>query len=149
MGTSLGDRYDSSLVFPQFSDIKSSREIIYASGKDSSAVGVVNYQLLVSQHPDMALVQQTMDAAVAQAKSDYDAKSANMSDQDKQALTQQLQQGLQQKKQELLGSINDKIMAAVKSVVEAKGLTVIVDKGSVVYGGQDITDDVIKVITGK
>lgn len=48
-----------------------------------------------------------------------------------------------------MGAINDKVMAAVKSVAEAKGLTIIVDKGSVVYGGQDITDDVMKVITGK
>jgi outer membrane protein len=121
----------------------------YAAGGASSVVGVVNYQLLVSQHPDTAKAQETMNAAVEQAKSDFDAKSANMSDQEKQALYQQLQQGIQQKNQELLGPINDKVMAAVKSVAEAKGLTVIVDKGSVVYGGQDITGDVMKVITGK
>ncbi len=121
----------------------------YAAGKTSSAVGVVNYQLLESQHPDLAVAQQTIDRAVAQAKSDFDTKSVNMNDQDKQALYQQIQLGLQQKNQELLGPINDKIMAAVKSVAESKGLTIIVDKNSVVYGGQDITDDVMKVITGK
>jgi outer membrane protein len=115
----------------------------------SSAVGVVNYQLLVSQHPDTAAAQKTLEAAAAQAKSDFDAKSAGMSDQDKQALYQQIQQGFQQKNQELLGPINDKVMAAVKSVADAKGLTIIVDEGTVVYGGQDITDDVMKVITGK
>jgi outer membrane protein len=120
----------------------------YAAGA-SSAVGVVNYQLLVSQHPDMAVAQKALEAAVAQAKSDFDAKSAGMSDQDKQALYQQFQQDLQQKSQELLGPNNEKVMAAVKSVADAKGLTVIVDKGTVVYGGQDITDDVMKVITGK
>ena len=121
----------------------------YAAGGSSSVVGVVNYQLLLSQHPDVAGAQKTLTEAAAQAKKDFDAQSPKLSDQDKQALSQKLQLGLQQKNQEVLGPINDKIMAAVKSVAVAKGLTTIVDKGSVVYGGQDITDDVMKVITGK
>lgn len=119
----------------------------YAAG--ASAIGVVNYQLLVSQHPDTAAAQENMNAAITQAKNDFTAKSANMSDQEKQALYQQVQQGLQQKQQELLGPINDKIMAAIKSVADAKGLKIVVDKSNVAYGGQDITDDVMKVITGK
>ncbi len=119
------------------------------AAKSTSVVGVVNYQLLVLQHPDTAAAQKAMDDAVAQTKSDFAAKSASMSAPDKQALAQQLQQGLSRKEQELMGPINDKIMAAVKSVADAKGLTIIVDKGSAVYGGQDITDDVMKVITGK
>ena len=121
----------------------------YAAAGVSSTVGIVDYQFLLSQHPDMAVAQQTMNAAIAQAKSDFDAQSATMSDQDKQALYQQLQQGLQQKNQELLGPIDNKVMAAVKSVAEAKGLTTVVDKGTVVYGGQDITNEVGNVISGK
>lgn len=115
----------------------------------ASNVGVVNYELLVSQHPDMAAAQQTMDAAVAQAKSDFDSQSVNMNEQEKQALNQQLQQRLNQKKQELLGPINDKIMAAIKSVADAKGLAIVVTQDSTVYGGQDITNDVGKIIAGK
>jgi len=118
----------------------------YASGE---TVGVVNYQLLVTQHPDTATAEKTMEIAVAQTKSDFDTKSASMNDADKQALYQQLQQGLNQKKMELMGPINDKIMSAVKSVASSKGLTVVVDKNSIVYGGQDITDDVVQVITKK
>lgn len=120
----------------------------YAAGK-TSVVGVVNYQTLFTQHPDMAAAQQTMDAAAAQAKTDFDTKSAGMSDQEKQALYQQIQQGLNQTKQQLMGAINEKIIAAVKSVADSKDITIVVDKGAAVYGGQDITDDVMKVITGK
>ncbi len=121
----------------------------YAAGQTASSVGVVNYQLLVSQHPDMAAAQKTIVDAAAQAKSDFDAQSPKLSDPDKQALYQKLQLGLQQKSQEILAPINDKVMAAVKSVADAKGLKVIVDKSSAIYGGQDITADVMKVITGK
>jgi outer membrane protein len=121
----------------------------YAAGQASSVVGVVNYQLLVSQHPDMVAAQQTIVEAAKQAKSDFDAKSPKLSDPDKQALYQKLQLALQQKSQEILAPINNKVMAAVKSVADAKGLKVVVDKGSAIYGGQDITADVMKVITGK
>jgi outer membrane protein len=116
---------------------------------DASTVGVVNYQLLINQHPDMAQANETYKAVVKQAQDDFNAKSANMNDNDKKALSQQLQQGIQQKQQELINAIRDKVNAAIKAVAEDKGLTVVVDKSVVAYGGQDITDDVLKKITGK
>jgi len=115
----------------------------------SSPVGVVNYQLLLQQHPDTPQSQATYDAAVKQAQDDFTAKSANMNDQDKKALFQQIQQGLQQQQQQLLKAITDKINAAVKVVADAKGLTIVVGSNATVYGGQDITDDVLKQIKGK
>jgi outer membrane protein len=116
----------------------------------TSNIGVVNFQMLVSQHPDAAAAQEAMKAEVAQAQKDFDAKSATMTnDKDKQEYFMQLQQRLNAKNQELLGAINDKVTVAVKGVADAKGLAVVVDKGAVIYGGQDITDEVTKKITGK
>lgn len=115
----------------------------------ASPVGVVNYQILINQHPDMTQANTTYQAAIKQAQDDFNAKSANMNDQDKKALYQQIQQGLHQKQQELLGTIKDKVNAAIKEVADSKGLTVVVDKSATVYGGQDITDEVMKKITGK
>ena len=120
-----------------------------ASAGASSNIGVVNYQVLISQHPDMAKAQETMQAEVEQAKKDFDAKSATMNDKEKQEYYAQIQQRLGLKQQELLGAINDKVEAAIKTVAEAKGLSVVMDKSNVVYGGQDITDEVGKKITGK
>ena len=37
-----------------------------------------------------------------------------------------------------------KIEAAIKKVADKKGLSVVVEKSTVVYGGVDITDDVAK-----
>lgn len=120
-----------------------------ASAGAASNIGVVNYQILMSQHPDVATAQQTMQAEVEQAKKDFDAKSATMNDKEKQDYYAQLQQRLSLKQQELFGAINDKVEAAIKTVAEAKGLSVVMDKSNVVYGGQDITDEVGKKITGK
>ena len=121
----------------------------YAAGAVVSNVGIVNYQLLMSQHPDTAKAAETMNATIAQAKSDFDAQSVNMNDQDKQALSLQFSQKIEQKQQELLVPIHDKVMAVIKSIAEAKGLAVVVDKSSSVYGGQDITNEAGKMLSGK
>lgn len=110
----------------------------------SSNIGVVNHQALIQQHPDMAKFQQTMQAEVETARKDFDAKAASMNDQQKQEYSAQLQQRLSLKQQELLAPIFDKVDAAIKAVAEAKGLTVVLDKSNVVFGGVDITDEVTK-----
>jgi len=114
-----------------------------------SNVGVVNYQMLVQQHPDLAKVQTTMQSESESAKKEFDAKSATMDDKAKQEYFMQLQQRLQLKNQELMVPIFTKVDGVIKEVSEAKGLSVVVDKGAVIYGGQDITDDCVKKITGK
>lgn len=120
-----------------------------ASAAPSSNIGVVNQQAIVSQHPDMAKAQEAMQAEVEQAKKDFDAKTATMNDKEKQDYYAQVQQRLNLKQQELIAPVFDKVEAAIKTVADARGLTVVLDKGNVVYGGQDITDDVLKKITGK
>jgi len=118
-----------------------------ASG--SSNIGVVNNQLLISQHPDMVKAQEGMQAEVEQAKKDFDTKSASMNDKEKQDYYAQIQQRLSLKQQALIAPVIEKVNAAIKAVADAKGLVVVMDVGNVVYGGQDITEEVGKKITGK
>jgi outer membrane protein len=120
-----------------------------ASAAAASNVGVVNYQILVQQHPDMAKVQSTMQAESEAAKKEFDAKAASLGDKEKQEYYMQLQQRLQLKNQELMVPIFNKVDTVIKEVSEAKGLSVVVDKGAVIYGGADITDECQKKITGK
>ena len=120
-----------------------------ASAAPASSVGVVNYQMVVQQHPDLAKVQTTMQAESEAAKKEFDAKAASLGDKEKQEYYMQLQQRLQLKNQELMVPIFSKVDAVIKEVADAKGLSVVVDKGAVIYGGQDITDDCVKKVTGK
>jgi outer membrane protein len=122
----------------------------YAAGAGTASnVGKVNHQAIVAQHPDMAKAQEAMQQEVEAAKKEFDAKAANMNEKEKQDYYMQLQQRLNLKQQELIGPIYDKVDAAIKAVADAKGLAVVLDAGNVVYGGQDITDEVMKKITGK
>lgn len=120
-----------------------------ASAAPASNVGVVNYQMLVQQHPGLAAVQAAMTTESENAKKEFDAKTASLGDKEKQEYYMQLQQRLQLKNQELMVPLFSKVDAVIKEVSDAKGLAVVVDKGAVIYGGQDITDECVKKITGK
>ena len=120
-----------------------------ASAAAASNVGVVNYQMVVQQHPDLAKVTTTMQAESETAKKEFDGKAAGLGDKEKQEYYMQLQQRLQLKNQELMVPLFSKVDAVIKEVSDAKGLAVVVDKGAVIYGGTDITDECVKKVTGK
>ena len=88
-----------------------------------------------------------MQKATQEAQADFEAKSANMNDQEKADYSQQTMMRLQQKNEELMEPIEKSIQDAVQSVAEKKGLSVVIEKGAVVYGGQDITQDVVKQLS--
>ena len=114
-----------------------------ASAASSSSVGTIDYQQVMAAHPDVQNLQGQMEAAVADVKKEFDEKSAGMNDQEKADYYRQCQERLAQKQQELLDPIRNAVDAAIKRVADKKGLAVVIDKMAVIYGGQDITADVI------
>jgi outer membrane protein len=80
------------------------------------------------------------------AQKDYDARSKDLPDAERKALNDTIARGEAQKEDALMKPVGDKIEEAIKAVAEEKGLTVIMDAASVVYGGTDITTDVISKV---
>ena len=115
-----------------------------AAATSESAIGVVNYQVVVSQSPELAAVQTTMKAEVEAAKKDFETKSATMNDAEKQRYYQQLQERLANKQNELMEPVLKKAEASIQKVADKKGLSVVVEKSTVVFGGVDITEEVVK-----
>ncbi len=114
-----------------------------ASAASSSKVGVVDYRQLLSQHPKLQDVNNQMQQAVTEAQKEFETKSASMGEQEKADYYNQTQERLQVKQQELFDPIQKSVDEAVKKVADTKGLSVVLDKSTVVYGGQDITNDVV------
>ncbi|MBP2661966.1 MAG: outer rane chaperone Skp (OmpH), partial [Firmicutes bacterium] len=93
-----------------------------AEANNSSKIGVVNHQLLISQHPDMANAQKTMQAEVEQAKKDFEEKSATMNDKEKQDYYAQVQQRLTLKEQELINPVFEKVKTFQQEFTEKMSL---------------------------
>ena len=114
-----------------------------------SNVGVIDQQQVLSEYPDAQSIEDQMNAALDEIKKDFDAKSGGMSDQEKQDYYKQCMQRAEQKRQELVEPLIKSVDEAIKKTADAKGLTVVIEKAAVIYGGQDITQDVIKNLTKK
>lgn len=114
-----------------------------ASAASSSNVGVIDYQQAMSSHPDVQGIQSQMETAINDVRKEFEEKSAGMSDQEKADYYQQCQQRLAQRQQELVEPIKTKVDVAIKKVADKRGLSVVIDKMAVIYGGQDITQEVI------
>lgn len=117
-----------------------------ASAASSSNVGVVDYRQFTTLkiYTD---AEAEMQKAVQQAQQEFDEKSANMSDQEKKEYSQQTMERLQQQNIDLMEPVQKQVEDAVKAIAEAKGLSVVLSKDTVVYGGTDITQDVIKKLS--
>ncbi|MCX7971096.1 MAG: OmpH family outer membrane protein [Negativicutes bacterium] len=117
-----------------------------AQAEGSSNVGIINVQMVITQSPDFPGIQKQLQDENNSLQKEFESRAGSMTDNEKRDYAQQLEQKMQQKQQELLVPLYDKINATIKKVADAKGLSVVVDRGAVVYGGVDITDDVIKAL---
>jgi outer membrane protein len=115
----------------------------------ASGIGYVDFRLLVAQHPDTPAAEKSIQDLIQQTEAEFKDKSANMNDQDKKNLYLQMKQQLDAKGSAIMGDIEAKVTAAIKEVADKKGLSVVVDKSVAIYGGEDLTAEVGKKLTGK
>lgn len=124
---------------------------VASAAASESSIGVVNYQILVRQSPDVNKMQEEMKNFIEATQKDFNDKSASMAnDAEKKRYFDQCQERIQAKEKELMEPILQNVENQIKKVADKKGLKVVVDKSAVVYGGVDITDEVAKAMqTGK
>lgn len=119
---------------------------VASAASSESAIGVVNYQMLVAQSPDMDGVRNAMKTEIENAQKDFAEKSKAMNDQEKQRYYTQTQERLENKQKELMDPVLKKIEENIQKIAKKKGLSVVVEKSTVVFGGVDITDEVAKTL---
>ncbi len=111
--------------------------------KQAAAVGYVDRQQVFRSYPGIQDILKEIQTLREAAQKDYDTRGKDLPDAERKALNDTLAREEAQKEDALMKPVGDKIEAAIKAVAGEKGLTVIVDAGSVLYGGMDITADVI------
>lgn len=111
----------------------------------ADVVGVVDAQAVFAAHPKLAAVQQQVSKIVeAKHKEAQDgiAKAAN--DTDKANIFNQKRMESAQEEQKLMEPILKDLDNAVRVVAKNKGITLVIDKSVALFGGIDITQDVIQ-----
>jgi outer membrane protein len=94
---------------------------------------------------------QSANAQLAAYKGQLDgqfnaAMKGAKSDADRQRITLEFQQKFSDRQREVVGPLYTKAQIAIAKVCSADSLTVIVDKRIVIYGGRDVTKEVIDML---
>lgn len=114
-----------------------------ASAAPSSTVGVVDMNKVMMEHPDMQAAQDKLKTEFEAAQKDFSERESGMSDAEKESYYRQIQERLANLENDEMEKLLKKVEDVVKQVADAKGLSIVVAKAAVVYGGTDITQDVI------
>ena len=114
-----------------------------ANAAPTSDIGVVDQREVISSNGTMALdYQKKLKETAEEMQKDFDAKSQGMSDEEKEKLFSDMQQQFNEKRTAIEKDMDDQVTGAVKSIASKKGLSLVVDKSAVIYGGTDITKEV-------
>lgn len=117
-----------------------------ASAADEK-VGFVDEMTVLQQFPKFKQAQQQIDA-IGKKKSEA-AKVAfdKETDEKKKAnIVQTLQLEMREEEAKLMNPILKEIKETIAKVAKTKGITIVLNKGLVYYGGIDITNDVVTAL---
>jgi outer membrane protein len=84
-----------------------------------------------------------VDLERQKAQQEFESKAASLDDSGKQALGEKLSQQVAKREQDLMGPIQKKVQKAIATVAKRAGINSVVDSSAMLYGGKDLTGDVI------
>jgi outer membrane protein len=116
-----------------------------ALATDISDVGFIDQAAIGDLAPFQAARQQ-FTAFQQSMTPQYQAAIRGKSPADQQAISAQFNQRLAAKQQQLFAALFARAQTAIAAVAANKSLNVVVDKTIVIYGGMDITKDVLDVM---
>lgn len=116
----------------------------------ADTIGVLDPQKVLFQHPKFQEVQKQIKAMME--KKQAEAKAAiekATDDKEKQKIFNTKRQEAAMEEQKLMQPLFKDIDLAIRTVAKTKGITIVLDKAQVFFGGVDITEDVIQNLKKK
>ncbi|MDR5695548.1 MAG: OmpH family outer membrane protein [Armatimonadota bacterium] len=110
------------------------------------AIGYVDMQRALDAHPQKASSEKALQEFFQAKQREFQAKAKNLTPAQRQELDRQLQQQILQRRQELLSGLDRDIRQAIAQAARARNITIVLDRSVVLYGGVDLTEDVIRIL---
>jgi outer membrane protein len=114
---------------------------------DVTDIGSLDQQALAAL-PSFQAANRQLNAYGGSLQKQYVGRAQHASQAEQQRLAAEFQGKMAEKQRQLFGPLFGKAQVAIASVASSKNLTVVVDKRIVVFGGQDITNNVRDLLTG-
>jgi len=116
---------------------------VLAASTAFAADGVVNMEAVLANYPAFRQAQQQLQATAQQKAAAFNAEKDATK---KQQLAQESQRELIQQEQKLMTPVLKAVNDAIAKVANAKKLEIVHPAAVVLYGGVDITQDVISAL---
>jgi len=115
----------------------------------SLSIGYVDMQKALDSHPRRSSSEKALQEFFQAKQREFQSRSKTLTAVQRQELDRQLQQQFVEKREELLSGLDKDIRTAVEKVAKDRGISVVLDRGVVLYGGTDRTEPVIAQLTGR
>lgn len=115
----------------------------------SFTIGYVDMQKALDSHPRRSASEKALQEFLQAKQREFQQRSQGLNAVQRQDLDRQLQQQFVEKREELLGGLDKDIRAAVEKVAKDRGISIVLERSVVLYGGIDLTDSVVSQLTGK
>lgn len=110
-------------------------------------VGYVDGDRVLSQYPKFVAAQKQLAQTAERKEASAQAAFQKEKDENKKAqIYQKFQNEMAQEEEKVMRPILTTVNQTVQKVAKQKGMTVVVNKGIVYYGGTDITADVVSAL---
>ncbi len=107
-------------------------------------IGYVDLQRVLDAHPRKASAEEALNQFARAKMTEARRLAQGKSPVEQQRILRKAQEQILRKQAELLAGLDRDIRAAVEKVARASGVSVVLNKTVVLYGGTDLTDAVIK-----
>lgn len=109
----------------------------------SAEIGYVQLNAVFSACPELAKIQRELATLRDRLQQQFDTQGAEMEEAERAELQQKLTQQLAQRDEELMIPVREKVRKAVEATAKEKGIQTVIEAGAVLFGGVDLTADVV------
>ena len=134
------------IVFAVFSLVSVSGASVCEAAENEAMLGFVNYEFVLRNYPGVDEVQKNLQEAQKALQAEFDAKAPELDEAAKAALQRNLSVELAKKHAEIMKPVQERIAKAVAAAAKKKGIRQVVKIEAMLYGGVDLTRDVIEVL---
>jgi outer membrane protein len=115
----------------------------------SLTIGYVDMARAVEAHPRKTSAEAALKDYAQTQIGDAQQRMKAMTPAQREEVQRQVNQMLLKKRQELIGGLEKDIRAAIEKIAKDQGISIVLNREAVLYGGVDLTDQVVKTISGK
>ncbi len=115
----------------------------------SVTIGYVDMARAIEAHPRKASAEGALKDYAQTQIADAQQRMKGMAAGQREEVQRQVNAQLLKKRQELIGGLEKDIRAAIEKIAKDQGIGIVLSREVVLYGGVDLTDQVVKAISAK